>query len=422
MVAKTTIKMLTLTFFCILMVLVQEPNLRVAAQISGKIKISGLVNRPLNFTYTELLSFPMVSEVATLECIDQSWEVTLNWTGVPLFHLLTLAEVKPEASDVVFHATDDYSAAIRIEEALKPTTILALKANGTLLSEITGREGGFRIVVPCYWGLVWVRDIDEIEVRSDARSETSESGNYSDELQMPNCVPPSITPAIKIFSLPFGSRNFLVKSFTNISITAFSFNYSQKEINLNVTVPSGTTGFADLIVQQDLLGGSYTIFLEEERIDASLANVANLTFLYLTFPEGSHAVKIIGEKVFGALPNIKVEFNQTVHIGETAIFNASKSTDDGKIVSFEWNFGDGTNGNGAVISHSYTKEGTYQVMLNVTDNDDLHNFATLVVTVTKQQGYVPTVASAVLAIIIGSLMLILMILALKNRTDKNSPN
>lgn len=420
MVAKLKTKILTLTLFCILTVLMREPNVRATAQISDKIKISGLVNRPLNFTYAELLSFPMISEVATLECVDRSWKITFNWTGVPLFHLLTLAQVKPEACYVVFHATDDYSSSITIEEALKPTTILALKANGTLLSEMTGREGGFRIVVPCKWGYKWVSGIEEIEVVDYAYKGTWESWGYSDEADIPDCVPPSITPAIQVFNLSFGSRNFQVESFTNVSITAFDFNYLQKEIDLNITVPSGTTGFADFIVQQDLLSGSYTIFLEEERIDAPMANVTNLTFLYLTFPEGSHVVKIVGEKFFGVIPDIKVEFNQTVYVGETVIFNASKSMDDGEIVSFEWNFGDGTSGNGAIVSHSYTKEGTYQVILNVTDNDGLHNLATLAVTARKQPAYVPIVASAVLAVIIGSLILVLIILALKNRTDRNS--
>jgi hypothetical protein len=420
MVVKLKMKILTLTLFCVLTVLMQELNVRATTQISSKIKISGLVNRPLNFTYAELLSFPMVSEVATLECVDRSWKVTFNWTGVPLFHLLTLAQVKPEAYDVVFHAIDDYSSSITIEEALKPTTILALKANGTLLSEIASREGGFRIVVPCKWGYKWVSDIEEIEVVDYDHKGTWESWGYSDEADIPDCIPPSITPVIQVFNVSFGSRNFQVESLTNVSITAFDFNYLQKEIDLTVTVPSGTTGFADFIVQQDLLSGPYTIFLEEERIDASsLANVTNRTFLYLTFPEGSHVIKIVGEKFFGVIPNVRVEFNQTVYVGETAIFNASKSMDDGEIVSFEWNFGDGTIGNGAVVSHSYTKEGTYQVILNITDNDDLHNLATLVVTARKQPAYIPIVANAVLAIIIGLLILALIILALKNRTNRN---
>ena len=64
-------------------------------------------------------------------------------------------------------------------------------------------------------------------------------------------------------------------------------------------------------------------------------------------------------------------FNQTIYIGETVNFDASKSVDDGEIVSYKWDFGDGTHANGVMVSHSYFKEGAYQVILNVTDNDGL---------------------------------------------------
>jgi chitodextrinase len=51
-------------------------------------------------------------------------------------------------------------------------------------------------------------------------------------------------------------------------------------------------------------------------------------------------------------------------------FDGSKSSDsDGTILSWSWNFGDGTNGSGKIITHVYTTPGTYQVNLTVTDND-----------------------------------------------------
>jgi len=37
------------------------------------------------------------------------------------------------------------------------------------------------------------------------------------------------------------------------------------------------------------------------------------------------------------------------------------------IVSYEWDFGDGTTGNGIVTSHTYTEPGTYKAMLTVKD-------------------------------------------------------
>ena len=50
-------------------------------------------------------------------------------------------------------------------------------------------------------------------------------------------------------------------------------------------------------------------------------------------------------------------------------FNASGSSDQGgSITAFEWNFGDGTNGNGQTISHKYASAGTFKTVLTVTDN------------------------------------------------------
>ncbi len=50
-------------------------------------------------------------------------------------------------------------------------------------------------------------------------------------------------------------------------------------------------------------------------------------------------------------------------------FDANLSTDyDGSIVSYEWDFGDGTRASGAQVSHSYTTPGTYTAQLTITDD------------------------------------------------------
>ncbi len=47
-------------------------------------------------------------------------------------------------------------------------------------------------------------------------------------------------------------------------------------------------------------------------------------------------------------------------------FDASKSSSpDGKIASYTWDFGDGTAGHGATVSHTYKKNGQYEVILSV---------------------------------------------------------
>lgn len=55
--------------------------------------------------------------------------------------------------------------------------------------------------------------------------------------------------------------------------------------------------------------------------------------------------------------------------GATCTFNGLGSSDDGSIASYSWNFGDGSlAGTGAQLSHTYTKGGSYHVILTVTDN------------------------------------------------------
>jgi len=53
----------------------------------------------------------------------------------------------------------------------------------------------------------------------------------------------------------------------------------------------------------------------------------------------------------------------------TVIFDALSSHDsDGVILTYNWDYGDGSTGSGDEVSHTYTTEGSYTVILEVTDN------------------------------------------------------
>jgi PKD repeat protein len=55
---------------------------------------------------------------------------------------------------------------------------------------------------------------------------------------------------------------------------------------------------------------------------------------------------------------------------QTVFFNASQSTPGPgrRIVSYRWNFGDGGTASGSTTTHTYAQEGTYSVVLRVTDD------------------------------------------------------
>jgi PKD repeat protein/KaiC/GvpD/RAD55 family RecA-like ATPase len=61
----------------------------------------------------------------------------------------------------------------------------------------------------------------------------------------------------------------------------------------------------------------------------------------------------------------------TAYTNQTVTFNATSSYDpDGLILSYFWDFGDGTNATDVIVSHAYTHDGVYNVSLTVTDDDN----------------------------------------------------
>jgi PKD repeat protein len=70
-------------------------------------------------------------------------------------------------------------------------------------------------------------------------------------------------------------------------------------------------------------------------------------------------------------------------VGETKLFDGSGSTDDMGIVSYLWNFGDGTSAEGAIVEHVYDVAGEYTVTLTVTDGAGNPDEDTLMVTIAE---------------------------------------
>jgi PKD repeat protein len=79
----------------------------------------------------------------------------------------------------------------------------------------------------------------------------------------------------------------------------------------------------------------------------------------------------------GIAPVADAGFDILTTVGYLQLFNGTNSTDDVGIVSFTWDFGDGSNvtipTNGSVIYvwHPYAATGFYTAVLNVTDNEKL---------------------------------------------------
>jgi len=116
-------------------------------------------------------------------------------------------------------------------------------------------------------------------------------------------------------------------------------------------------------------------FASMERVRFQLADEpVNWASYAASVPEDS-AQYVLGtpnaeNSVYNALPIAQLIITPvSPHPGVPAEFNAEGSNDpNDPIVSYHWEFGDGTEASGSVVSHTYPEEGRYTITLILTDS------------------------------------------------------
>ena len=102
-----------------------------------------------------------------------------------------------------------------------------------------------------------------------------------------------------------------------------------------------------------------------------------LVVLKIIDKDGIEAFKAATQVVKNRSPIAELtEFKTIINKKEKTFFDASSSFDpDGEIISYKWDFGDGTTSIGKTVSHSFANSGFYTVSLTVIDNDEATNSA-----------------------------------------------
>jgi DMSO/TMAO reductase YedYZ molybdopterin-dependent catalytic subunit len=134
---------------------------------SWRLRIDGLVGRPVSLGYDELLAMPATEQYVTLQCISNlvggDLVSTAKWTGVPLARVLERAGgAAGGAVRVVFHAVGGYSDSLPLAKALAPTTVVAYGMNDRSLPRAHGFPA--RIIAPGIYGMKNVKWLERIEV------------------------------------------------------------------------------------------------------------------------------------------------------------------------------------------------------------------------------------------------------------------
>jgi DMSO/TMAO reductase YedYZ molybdopterin-dependent catalytic subunit len=152
-----------------------------------RLRVSGLVDRPLELSLADLRAMPSRELVFGFECSGNSGPVNGlssngRWLGVPLRAVLERAGVKPEAREFVMFGADHgeeevdfrgraytvdqhYGRSLQRDQALSDEPLLAYSLNDEPLTTHQGRP--LRLLVPGWYGAPNVKWVSEIHVQED---------------------------------------------------------------------------------------------------------------------------------------------------------------------------------------------------------------------------------------------------------------
>ncbi|MBO6726293.1 MAG: molybdopterin-binding protein [Rhizobiaceae bacterium] len=150
-----------------------------------RLQVSGLVQKPLALSLTELMAMPSRTQITRHDCVE-GWSCIAKWTGVPLSHVLDLAVVKSDARYIVFHCLDTierslsgevkYYESIDLVDARHPQTILAYGMNDERLPVANGAP--LRVRVERQLGYKMAKYIRAIEIVNDLSQFGAGKGGY----------------------------------------------------------------------------------------------------------------------------------------------------------------------------------------------------------------------------------------------------
>jgi DMSO/TMAO reductase YedYZ molybdopterin-dependent catalytic subunit len=142
-----------------------------------RLRIDGLVRKPVELSYNELLALPKAHQVSTFHCVT-GWIVDgVHWGGVRFHDLLAAAGPLPHAGALHFVSAEvPYDDYLTLRQVSLPDVMLAYEMNGKPLPREHGAP--VRVVIPDMYGYKNVKWVQEIQVVAAAGSGYWEQNGY----------------------------------------------------------------------------------------------------------------------------------------------------------------------------------------------------------------------------------------------------
>jgi DMSO/TMAO reductase YedYZ molybdopterin-dependent catalytic subunit len=130
---------------------------------SWRLRVDGLVERPLELSYDELLALPKAEQVSTFHCVT-GWVVdNVHWGGVRFHDLLAQARPLPQVRAVhLISAEKPYDDYLDLRQVRLPDVLLAYELDGKPLPQEHGAP--VRVVIPEMYGYKNVKWVERIQL------------------------------------------------------------------------------------------------------------------------------------------------------------------------------------------------------------------------------------------------------------------
>jgi len=128
------------------------------------LKIYGLVESPLKLTWSEFNALPKIKTTSDFHCVTRWSRFDNNWNGVPMQEVLRRVNPKPNASHVLIHAEQGFTANVPLADLNRPEVLLATHHDGQRLTADHGYP--LRLIVPhlyAWKSVKWLRGLEFLD-------------------------------------------------------------------------------------------------------------------------------------------------------------------------------------------------------------------------------------------------------------------
>lgn len=157
------------------------------------------------------------------------------------------------------------------------------------------------------------RAIDKFEVNGTWRFTAKGDNNPDpDPWQIPeeNIIGKVVAIHRKFEPGRWNGINYTVPVNTNFTLSAFSFNETEKKLNFNITgtLSGQGMGFCNLTIPTELLRGPYSLKIDNSTILEDHTPPTNGThaFLYFTYATSIHTVEVVGTTAIPEFPSFLI--------------------------------------------------------------------------------------------------------------------